>query len=251
MNTERTKPLIVIVEDDPLVAGTIRQTLQSFSFATEIVRTATQLLQRLRGAQPALLILDLGLPDGDGLDLVREIHARSRIPIIVVSGRDDTADRVLGLELGADDYLTKPFEPRELVARIRAVLRRSNPEPAAELPNARRFAHFAEFIYDTMTLQIRRADGYSTTLSVAESALLRVFLSAPNQLLSRDALTGRVDRSPLDRTTDLRVSRLRRKLCDDVDEPRLIRTVYGAGYLLFGDVIWTDEESSETSPHVP
>lgn len=248
MSLERPRPQVLIVEDDPMVAAAIRQALGGFGFIAELARTATQLLQRLQGTPPALLILDLGLPDGDGLDLVREIRARSRIPIIVVSGRDDTADRVLALELGADDYLTKPFEPRELVARIRAVLRRCNPEPSAGTPNARRYAHFAGFIYDAMTLQINGANGFNTTLSVAESALLRVFLASPNQLLSRDALAGRTDRSPLDRTTDLRISRLRRKLGDDVDEPRLIRTVYGAGYLLFSDVVWSDEDPTTPSP---
>lgn len=241
MTSPGHKPLVLVAEDDPLVASTLRRTLQDYGFASEHFTAGTQLLRRMQTVAPDLCLIDLGLPDGDGLDLLRAIRARSSCAVIVVTGRDISSERILGLELGADDYVTKPFEPRELIARIRTVLRRTQGTQQTGPAAAPRHATFAGLRYDSATFELTRPDGEAIILSLAEAMMLTTFLNAPNQLLSRDILTGQTQRAPSDRTIDIRISKLRKKLGDDAVHPHIIRTVYGAGYILSAQVVWSGE----------
>jgi len=227
---------IHILEDDPLVAGTVARVLEEYGYATRWFRTAGELLAAVARRPPQLAIVDLGLPDRDGMDVVRELRQGADCGLLILTGRDILSDRVLGLELGADDYVIKPFEPRELVARIRSILRRRNP-PAATNKD-RRLASFDAWRYDPASLTLAAADGTEQILGAAEARLLQCFLEKPNRVLSREQLAGNSDLSPLDRSIDVRVSRLRKRLDDDTQSPRLIKTVYGAGYVLTARVRW-------------
>ncbi|QID19773.1 response regulator transcription factor [Nitrogeniibacter mangrovi] len=229
--------MIYLVEDDPAVAELIGRTLQKYDFRCRHFDTGNAFLRQLRSESPQLVILDLQLPDMDALQIVSQLRAAHRFGLMIVTGRDDSHDRVLGLELGADDYVTKPFEPRELIARVRSVLRRyqAPPDPARQ---AVRRARFAGWRFDLGTYQLCSPDGDTTTLSQAEAQLLTVMLEHPNQILSRDQLLDGRNVVALDRSIDLRISRLRRRLEDNPQHARLIKTVYGAGYLFSAQVDW-------------
>ena len=232
------RPLIHVVEDDPAIARLIESTLQRFDFRCELFATGGDFLRQLRTHTPQVTILDLGLPDMDGLEVMQQLRARHRFGLLIVTGRGDTHDRVMGLELGADDYMTKPFEPRELIARVRSILRRYQSEPASSNGSTSRRAWFAGWQFDTGTHRLTRPDGKEDTLSVAEAQLLTVLLEHANQILSRDQLLDGRDVCALDRSIDLRISRLRRRLDENPQHAKLIKTVYGAGYLLAATVSW-------------
>ncbi|MGH8806620.1 MAG: response regulator transcription factor [Noviherbaspirillum sp.] len=233
--------LIAVVEDDHLVACTLQTTLRDFGYATEWCRSAAELLRLMQTRQPALCIIDLGLPDADGLDLVRRLQADQRCAILIVTGRGFLTDRVLGLELGADDYMTKPFEPRELVARVRSILRRYGKSIALDAYAPRRIARFAEWRFEPANLTLTDAGDSSEELSSAEARLLTLFLENPNRILGRERLAGSRDMSPFDRSIDVRISRLRKRLRDSSSHPVLIKTVYGVGYLFAGRVEWEEK----------
>jgi DNA-binding response OmpR family regulator len=231
--------LIAVVEDEPLVARTLLQTLRDFGYETEWCRSAAELRRLLQTRVPALCIIDLGLPDGDGLDLVRNLQNGPPCGVLIVTGRGFLTDRVLGLELGADDYMVKPFEPRELVARVRSILRRSgNPAPGAGM--ARRIAHFAQWQFDPANLTLTSSQGSREELSAAEGRLLTSLLENPNRILTREQLAGSREMAAFDRSIDVRMSRLRKRLHDDPNRPALIKTVYGAGYLFAATVQWQE-----------
>ncbi len=227
---------IHILEDDPLVAATVARALEEYGFATRWFRTAGELLAAVARQSPPLAVVDLGLPDRDGMDVVRELRQTADCGILILTGRDILSDRVLGLELGADDYVVKPFEPRELVARIRSILRRRS-QPAGG-NTARRVALFEGWRYDPGSFKLVFSDGAEETLGAAEARLLLCFLEKPNRVLNREQLAGTSDMAPFDRSIDVRVSRLRKRLNDDTQSPRLIKTVYGAGYVLTVAVRW-------------
>jgi len=226
-------PLVFVLDDEPSVGRLVASTLQRYQFRTEEFASAAALSRRLRSQAPDVAIVDLGLPDRDGLDVVRSLAMTHGCGILVLTGRDSVADRVLGLEVGADDYLTKPFDPRELVARVRSIVRRRQP-PAG----ARRIARFGSWCFDAAGHTLVGADGAEVRLSAAEAQLLLLFVSHPNRVLSREQLSGNADLPATDRSIDIRVSRLRAKLEPQPDAPPLIRTVYGAGYLFCGKVDW-------------
>lgn len=228
---------IYVVEDDADVARLIRGTLQDFGFDVSVCRTAADLLRRLARRAPDLCIVDLGLPDMDGMELVRQLQQRHDCGILILTGRGYVGDRVMGLELGADDYVAKPFDPRELVARVRSILRRT--APSAAKPAAQSgVALFAGWRFNVGNNTLSVDGGAEWTLSTAEAQLLQAFLARPNRILSREQLLGERDVSPFDRSIDVRISRLRRKLEVDPMNPKLIRTVYGAGYLFAAEVSW-------------
>ena len=229
--------LVVIVEDDPDVAGIIQHVLADFAFRTVWCRSAADLLRRLRSLAPDLCIIDLGLPDMDGIDVMQRVRATSTCGIIILTGRAHVSDRVMALELGADDYILKPFEPRELVARVRSILRRRESGSGGE---ARRVAEFAGWRFDLASNTLTAPGNEEHVLSTAEAELLRVFVSHPNRILQREQLMGSRDLSPTDRSIDVRVSRLRRKLEPNPESPSFIKTVYGAGYLFLATVSWLD-----------
>ena len=199
--------------------------------------TASQMLIALGLETPDACIVDLGLPDMEGMALINEIRRRSSVPIIVLSARGHSTDRVMGLELGADDYVVKPFDPREVVARIRSILRRSSDQ--APVKASVDSARFEGWTYQPASHCLTSPEGEETFLSTGEATLLEALLRAPKRVLSRDYLLehGGRDES-LDRSIDVRISRIRKKL-NRKNEPAHIRTIYGSGYMLACDVKWS------------
>ncbi|MHB1373426.1 MAG: response regulator transcription factor [Thauera sp.] len=235
---DASQPVIFVLEDDPDIARLICMSMGEYGFRCEHLSTGRQLLARARQSAPDLCIVDLGLPDMDGMQVVRELQDGSPCAVLILTGRNDVTDRVLGLELGADDYIVKPFEPRELVARVRSILRRYQRSASAEATVERNTARFAGWTFDASRHALSAPDGREISLSAAEAGLLATLLRRPNKILSREQLLGERDVDPFDRSIDVRISRLRRKLDDDPQNPRLIKTVYGAGYLFAAQVDW-------------
>lgn len=222
-------PRVLVVDDDPALRDMLVAYLRGQGFAPEAVEDGAAMDAALRRAPPDLLLLDLMLPGEDGLSLTRRLRAHSALPIIMLSARGEDVDRIVGLELGADDYLAKPFNPRELVARMRAVLRRR----ASPVDVATDAIVFGPFRLDLASHTLTR-DGEAVPLTTAEFTLLSVFARHPGRVLSRDRLVTLVqdeERLPFDRAIDVRVARLRKKIEPDPDNPQYLRTVWGAGYL--------------------
>lgn len=232
-------PLVFIVEDDADIARLVARTLEEFDYATQQFRDGAAVLRRVVTQRPDLCIVDLGLPDMDGIELMRELVRRCDCGMLILTGRGHTADRVMGLEGGGDDYMVKPFEPRELVARVRSILRRRGSTGAGGAGLQRRYARFGPWTLDCAAHTLRGPDGEEQVLGTAEAQVLRVFLERPNQILTREQLVGSRDLSPQDRTIDVRISRLRRRLEADPQNPKVIKTVYGAGYMLLAVVNWS------------
>ncbi|HHB80328.1 MAG TPA: response regulator transcription factor, partial [Aliiroseovarius sp.] len=210
--------------------------LDEAGFRTISFGRATEFEAALKNSAPDVCLVDLGLPDRDGLTLVHRLALESGASIIIISGRAQVQDRVTGLELGADDYIIKPFEPAEVVARVRARLRKAQPST-----NNADKAHFNGWIAHFDRYMLEDATGAETTFSHAEGEVLRLFLEAPKRLISRHYMQehlGGVASESFDRAMDVRISRLRTKLGEDPKNPRLIKTIYGAGYIFLGDVRW-------------
>jgi len=229
---------ILIVDDDAEIRRLLSSYLLKNGFKTTTVADGKAMWLALEAARVDLIVLDLMLPGDDGLTLCRNLRAKQNnpdIPIIMLTARGDETDRIVGLEMGADDYLPKPFSARELLARIKVILRRSRSLPDNLRPDATRHIGFAAWTLDTAQRHLISAGGVVTPLSGAEYRLLRIFLSHPNRVLNRDQLVdltqGR-EADPLDRSIDVQVSRLRHRLGDDPRDPRLIKTVRGEGYVL-------------------
>ena len=233
------KSLIYIVEDDGSVAQVMHRNLSDFGFHVEVFSTAAAIIRRLQLERPDLCIVDLGLPDMDGMELMSHIARVSTCGLLVVTGRGHTIDRVMGLELGADDYVVKPFEPRELVARVRSVLRRRASSGSGSVNRPCRYASFLGWRLDCSANLLCSPDGQDNFLGTAEIQVLRVFLEHPYQILTREQLFGQRNISPLDRSIDVRISRLRRKLEIDPQQPKIIKTVYGSGYMFSATVEWS------------
>jgi two-component system OmpR family response regulator len=231
--------LVFVIEDDPAVARLVTSALEEFGFATETCMTATHALRRLPVRRPDLCIVDFGLPDLDGIELVRQIASTYTCGVLILTARGHTVDRVMGLELGGDDYMVKPFEPRELVARVRSVLRRRGMGTAASTGSSRKHARFEGWAFDCSANTLRSAAGSEHVLGLAEAQVLRAFIERPSQILTREQLLGQHDLSPLDRSIDVRISRLRRRLEADPQNPKIIKTVYGAGYMFAAHVTWS------------
>ena len=229
---------ILIVDDDPGLRGLLRGYLGDNGFEVDAAEDGAAMRSRMAAAAPDLVILDLMLPGEDGLSLCRALRAGSAsLPILMLTARGEDTDRIVGLEMGADDYLPKPFNPRELLARIRSVLRRAGENAAREKP-ALALA-FAGWTLDLGARHLLGADGVVVPLSNGEFKLLRAFAESPLRVLSRDqlmdVLAGR-EAGPFDRSVDVMVSRLRRRLDDDGREPQLIKTVRSEGYMLASEV---------------
>ncbi|MCF5053005.1 response regulator [Pseudomonas syringae] len=233
-------PRVLVVDDHRKIREPLATYLRRHTFDVRTAEDAAGMWQLLKTQAFDVVVLDVLLPDGDGFELCNQLHRRSNTPVILLTARDSAADRVRGLDLGADDYVTKPFEPRELVARINSVLRRQgrNTGPAAPSggPQAYRFAgwHFS-----VTSATLRRDAGLAIQLSTVESRLLQVFLAHPNTLLPRERLidlTAAADSDVSDRAIDRQVSRLRRKLAQGDATLDLLRTIWGGGYLLAAEV---------------
>lgn len=238
------KPLVYILEDDADIANVISRTLKNDGYTIEAFQRRGSFLNQLKRKRPDLCLVDLTLPDGDGLSVITEFLRVSKIPSIVVSGKSGLTDKIIGLEVGADDYVVKPFEPRELVARVRAVLRRANFYDTPEPNKQEQTATFNGWIVNFQSCTLRDPDGNESELSASEVRLLEVFTKSAGRVLSRGQLMDHIrssDEDPLDRSVDARISRLRKKLGDDPKSPKLIRTVYGAGYIFSAKVEWASQ----------
>ena len=227
---------ILVVDDDAELRNLLTSYLGEQGFAVEAVGDGHAMRTALEGAQFDLVILDLMLPGEDGLALCRELRSRSRIPILMLTARGDELDRIIGLEMGADDYLPKPFHPRELLARIRSILRRV--QELAGDPPARAY-RFAGWTLDLGLRHLVGEDGVAVSLSTGEFRLLQALVENANRVMSRDrlmdVLSGR-EAGPFDRSVDVMISRLRRRLGDAGREPEIIKTVRNEGYVLAGKV---------------
>ena len=234
------RPHVLIVDDDREIRGLLAQYLEKHDFRTSAVADGREMRRVLERSHVDLLVLDLMLPGEDGLSLCRELRGRSQLPIIMLTARGEDVDRIVGLELGADDYVAKPFNPRELLGRIKAVLRRSAHAPRDPSPENVRGFSFDGWRLDTVTRTLTSASGNEVNLSGAEYRLLAVLLGSGNRVLTRAQLTellrGR-EADPFDRSIDVRVSRLRQILGDDARAPQIIKTVYGEGYVIGVNVV--------------
>jgi two-component system, OmpR family, phosphate regulon response regulator OmpR len=222
---------LLVVDDDRETRELLSLYLGQQGFDVAVVEDGEAMDAWLADNSTDLVILDLMLPGEDGLSIARRLQGEHKLPIVMISARGEELDRIVGLEVGADDYLPKPFNPRELLARIRAVLRRSTPYEKADAAQDTSLA-FGEFRFDGERRTLYRNDE-EVELSRAEFDLLQVFVRRPNRVLSRDLIMDCLsggDRDPFDRSIDVRVARLRHKMEDDPSDPKLIRTVWGVGY---------------------
>ncbi|GAA0708431.1 response regulator transcription factor [Dyella marensis] len=240
-STESPPVRLLVVEDDSEIAALVSRYLSGQGFRVGVAANGSMLRQALAEGPIDLILLDLGLPGEDGFALTRYLHEHWRGPVIIVSGRGESVDRVVGLELGADDYITKPFDLRELLARVRSVLRRSAAKNANEPPPppASRVLEFAGYRLDPAARALYGADGRDIALTTGEYELLCLFLEHPNRVLSRNDIMSRIhgrDIGPFDRAIDVQLSRLRRKIDAATDRPPLFKAVRGAGYMFTGQV---------------
>ena len=230
---------ILVVDDDREIRTLLADYLDSNGFRTFTAGSGVEMRKHLDSARIDLVVLDLTLPGEDGLTLCRTLRASSSLPVIMLTARGEPLDRILGLEMGADDYLAKPFEPRELFARIRSVLRRTNALPPNMLTSEAQVMQFDGWRLDLMARHLLQPDGTVVALSGAEFRMLKVFLEHPNRVLNRDQLlelTQGREADPFDRSVDIQISRLRQKLSDDARTPRLVKTVRNEGYVLAATV---------------
>jgi len=225
---------ILVVDDDPEICELLATHLERNGYRVTGARDGRQMWRELGRNQIDLVVLDVMLPGDDGLTLCRNLRAKSNIPILMLTARGEEMDRILGLEMGADDYLPKPFNPRELQARIKAILWRAR-ELLTDKPDVDGVLTFAGWSLDTTARHLIAPDGTLVSLSGGEYRLLRVFLDHPRRVLSRDQLMGLLegrDWTPDERTIDIQISRLRKRLREDARDPQLIKTVRGEGYIL-------------------
>ena len=232
---QELRPHILVLDDDPSVRALISEYLTQNELRVTAVGSGSELAAVLAGETIDLIILDLRLPGEDGLGIARKLRAESTIPILILTGRTDEADRVMGLELGADDYLGKPFSPRELLARIRALLRRANSQATVADAIAKvRAYRFGNWELNIGLRRLKSTDGKPIGLTKGEFSLLTAFLSAPQRVLTRNQLLelSRLHNAEVyDRSIDVQILRLRRKIEPDPSSPRFIRTERGVGYV--------------------
>ena len=224
----------LVVDDDPDIRSSLQQILQHFDMTVDTAASGNEMRRSMATESFDVVILDLMLPDANGLTLCKWVHETSGVPVIILTGQGDPTSRVLGLEIGADDYLDKPFEPRELVARIHAVLRRAKKNERAAEVSDQRILRFAGWYFDRALRQLVSPDGVVIDLSNAEFRLMSAFVENPEQVLTRDQLidmTRAQGADVNDRSIDLCVSRLRQKLGDSPKSPQLIRTLRSQGYV--------------------
>ena len=227
----------LVVDDDAEIRGLLAEYLARQGFRVSLARDGREMRQVLDKGRPDIVVLDVMLPDEDGLALCRDLRARSNLPVIMLTARGEELDRIIGIEMGADDYLAKPFNPRELLARMKSILRRSRALPASRGEGKR--VRFAGWTLDMSARHLIAPDGVVVALSGTEFRLLSVFVEHPNRVLDRNQLMdltlGR-EATPLDRSIDVQVSRLRQRLHDGAREPRIIKTVRNGGYVLAASV---------------
>src|ERR1700684_402140 len=231
---------ILVTDDDPQIRALLEEYLAENGLRVSLASSGEEMSKVLNDEAIDLIVLDLRLAGEDGMAIARSVRDQSSIPIVMLTGVRDEADRVMGLEIGADDYLTKPFSPRELLARIRTVLRRTKSGmPAAPRERQIRAYRFAEFELNLRTRRLRRGDGGNIVLTNGEFNLLAALLSAPERILTRDQLleaSRLYDNEVYDRAIDIQILRLRRKIEQDASQPKFIVTERGAGYMFCAPV---------------
>lgn len=226
---------ILIVDDDRDIRQLLADYLQQNGYQCSVAAEGNAMWAALKDQDADLVVLDINLPGDDGLSLCRKLRAKSAIPVIMLTARGEAVDRILGLEMGADDYLAKPFEPRELLARIRSVLRRSQSTTTPRANHVQKNIHFAGWTLDTTARHLITPESSIVALSGAEYKMLTIFLDNPNRVLNRDQLLNMThgrDADPFDRSIDIQISRLRQKLREDARAPQIIKTVRNGGYVL-------------------
>ncbi|MFZ6843391.1 response regulator [Undibacterium sp. RuTC16W] len=230
-----TSSKILIVDDDRDIRSLLADYLDGHGYSTMMAADGNAMWTTLDNNQIDLVVLDLNLPGDDGLTLCRNLRAKSSMPVIMLTARSEPLDRILGLEMGADDYLPKPFEPRELLARIRSVLRRTQSASLGSNGEQIQRLKFADWTLDLTARHLISPDDMVIALSGAEFRMLTIFLDHPNRILNRDQLLNMThgrDADPFDRSIDIQISRLRQKLREDARSPQIIKTVRNGGYVL-------------------
>ena len=226
---------IIVVEDDDVTRAKLAGYMEAAGHRVSEAADGSAMREIMAHDLADLVLLDINLSGEDGLDITRQLRSRSNIGIILVTGRTDDVDRIIGLEIGADDYVTKPFNPRELLARVKTLLRRVDQGTNQGIPVKR----FAGFLFDLRTRRLRAQDGETIPLTRAEFELLSAFVARPGTVLSRDRLLSQITHrswEPSDRTIDVLVRRLRQKLESDPKLPEIIVTVHGEGYIFAVDI---------------
>jgi two-component system, OmpR family, response regulator len=227
---------LAVLDDETDITQLLATYLGGQGFRVSELHSGSALMSLMAKDTPALVLLDLGLPGEDGFTIARRLREHWRCGLVIVTGRGDAVDKVVGLEVGADDYVTKPFDLRELLARIKAVLRRLEPQAAAAAPAAApNRLRFAGWELDTAARRLVDPQGADVNLTTGEFDLLSAFVRSPGRVLSRDFLLEQTrgrEAGPFDRTVDVQVGRLRKKLESDPEDPQLIKSVRGAGYIL-------------------
>jgi two-component system OmpR family response regulator len=235
MAREETKPHVLIVEDARDIREPLGRYLREHGYRATTAADALTARKLMKGAAVDLVVLDIMMPGEDGLSLCRSIRETSQIPVILLTARGEEVDRIIGLEMGADDYIPKPFSPRELIARISAVLRRTQALPPRQKPPEAERIKFGDWMLDTGQRELIGADGVALALSSGEFSLLQALLERPKIALTRNQLldiTKGRDAELFDRSIDNHVSRLRKKIEPDPKNPRYIKTVWGGGYMM-------------------
>jgi DNA-binding response OmpR family regulator len=229
---------VLIVDDDPTIREMLKDYLESNQYQVYEADSGAAMRAHLAGNVPQVVLLDVGLPGEDGLSLARYVREHYDIGIIMVSGAGETIDRIVGLEVGADDYLAKPFDPRELRARLKSVVRRYQRVQPSQQPSTtgdtENRVRFGSCTLDLNSYQLFSAAGEEIPLTSMEFELLKIFAERPNRPLTRDqilSLTQNRDWDPYDRSIDIRIARLRRKIETDADKPQVIKTIRGVGYM--------------------
>jgi two-component system, OmpR family, response regulator len=228
------RPHLLVVEDDQDIADIIKRYFTAQGFDVAAAPDGTAMRAIIETQEIDVVLLDLGLPGEDGFTLTRYLRERWKGALIIVTGRGDSIDRVVGLELGADDYVTKPFDLRELLARVRSVLRRASEAAAGTAGSAQEIVRFAGFRLNVGSRELTGPAGTLVPLTTGEFELLGAFIANPNRVLTRDDLMNRIhgrDAGPYDRAIDVQIGRLRRKMEGGSDQPALIKSVRGAGYI--------------------
>jgi DNA-binding response OmpR family regulator len=230
-------PLVTVLDDTPEIRSILTDALEHAGFRVRSFGLAAEFEQACKTISPDACIIDLGLPDSDGLALVHRFASQSDAPILIISGRSHTRDKIVGLELGADDYIIKPFEVEEVIARLRVILRRtSNGTHKSDAQTVK----FCGWTADLNLLQLTNDTGDIKNLTFAENEILKMFLGSPNRLIKREQILDYLGSSAddaFDRSIDVKVSRLRTKLGDDPQNARIIKTVYGAGYIFIAEIV--------------
>ncbi len=238
---------VLVVDDDREIRDLLGRFLTKHGYRITAVQDGKDMRRALADWNIDLVVLDLMLPGEDGLSLCRDLRAKSQIPVIMLTMMGEETDRIIGLEMGADDYLPKPFNPRELLARMKAVLRRAQSATAAPAPAGRKILGFADWKLDLGLRRLESPQGLIADLSAGEFDLLVAFVEHPQRVLNRDQLLdlthGRAE-APFDRSVDMQVSRLRHKIETNPKEPELIKTVRGGGYVFTAVV--THDETADT-----